>query len=186
MVNVKEEEFVGMFSDCLCCNNTELQWRVRGSIQNQTDREWLAHKFTNIPTYSHMWMEVIRVEQSWKIKVGRKCWKHKFGKWPHKHPVPSPSCTLSLSVRLMVSRALSLHFSLCHCFTMISVCFSSVLLWDVNEEHQTIPHLPARLSPTVSPAWLHTLFIWSSYGLHSPLLQSSPKLFPLSISKGSC
>lgn len=122
-----------------------------------------------------MWMEVIRVEQSWKIKVGRKCWKHKFGKWPHKHPVPSPSCTLSLSVWLMVSRSLSLHFSLCHCFTMISVCFSSLLLWDVNEEHQTIPHLPACLSPTVSPAWLHTLFIWSSYGLHSPPTAIQPK-----------
>lgn len=144
---------------------TELQWQAHRlmHVHTHTHTQSLLHTFTNTHgnrnTHSHMWMEVIRVEQSWKIKAGRKCWKHEFGKWPHKHPVPSLPRSLSLS--------------LCHCLTMISVCFSFFLLWDVNEGHQkTLP--PSFLvSLCLSLSLSHCQSCLAAYSLHLVLIWAS-------------
>jgi len=107
-----------------------------------------------------MWMEVIRVEQSWKIKVERKCWKHKFGKWPHKHPTPPFSLSLSLYVSLSPSVTV---------FQSFQLFFLSVLLWDVHEGHQkTLSLFSLSLSLShhqscLAAYSLHLVLIWASF-----------------------
>lgn len=97
-VNVKRNrvKWAGFFTVCMHRTHS---WSDKhmGSFTG-THRALHTHIHTHsraLHTRTHTRMEVIRREQSLRIKVGRKCWKHEFGKWPHKHPL---SLALSLTL----------------------------------------------------------------------------------------